>query len=319
MRVLLRNWPRLLGVALVAVLLVRADLTGVSQTLRDAHIGGLIVAFVLLLPMILLKSIRWQFILSAQGVRIGTLSAYLSYWGSVFLGVVTPGRAGEFARVFYVTKEHGVSRALAFSSVLADRLFDIYLLLVIGALALAAITGGGVQVVVVVAIILGAAVPLAAVLSDTVFGWFEAPVRWARARVPRLPWRLYDLLVEVRTGLRSVNRTAMFASSLLTFASYALFLTQSYLVARAIGLDVGFITVGLLIALGSLVAILPISISGLGTRDAVFVAYLGTEGVSGEAALGFSILVFIVLALGGGLLGAMAWLVKPVRLSSLKS
>lgn len=319
MKLLLRNWPRLLGVALVVVLLVRADLGGVSQTLRDAHVGGLLLAFALLLPLVLLKSIRWQIILAAQGVRLSTVSAYLSYWGSVFLGVVTPGRVGEFARIFHVTEEQGASRALVFSSVLAERLFDLYLLLIVGALALAAITGGGVEVVVIVVIVVGGAIPLAAVVSDTVFGWIETPVNWARARAGRLPWRLFDLLVEVRRGLRSVNGPVLLASTLLTIASYALFFTQAYLVARSAGIDAGFVTVSLVMALGSLVAVLPVSISGLGTRDAVIVAYLGAEGIAGDAALGFSLLIFLVFAVGSGLLGAVAWFAKPVRLNTSKS
>jgi len=319
MKPLLRNWPRLLGVALVVVLLVRADLSGVSDTLGDAHIGGLLLAFVLLLPMILLKSIRWQVVLAAQGVRLGTLPAYLSYLGSMFLGVVTPGRVGEFARIFHVTESHGISRTLAFSSVLADRLFDLYLLLTLGALALAAVTDGGVQIGVIVVIAVAAGVPLAAVLSDTVFGWVQAPVQWGREKTPKLPWRLFDMLVEVRTGLRSVTGPALAVSVILTGASYAIFFTQSYLIARSAGIDVSFFTVSLVIALGSLVPILPISISGLGTRDAVIVAYLGAEGVAGDSALGFSILIFIVFVIGSGLIGAAAWFAKPVKFSATKS
>ena len=98
-----------------------------------------------------------------------------------------------------------------------------------------------------------------------------------------------------------------------------MFFTQAYLIARAAGIDASFLTVSLVIALGSLVAILPVSISGLGTRDAVIVAYLGTEGIQGDAALGFSILIFFVFVVGSGLIGAAAWLAKPVKLGALKS
>ena len=318
MKLVLRNWPRLLGVALVVVLLVRADLAGVSDTLGDAHVVGLLIAFVLLLPLVLLKSMRWQLILAVQGVRLGTMPAYLSYLGSMFLGVLTPGRVGEFARIFHVTEKHGVSRTLAFSGVLADRLFDLYLLLILGALALAAITDGGVRIVVIVAIAVAAGIPLVAVASDRVLGWALVPVRWGRARVHKMPWRLFDLLVEVRTGLRSVTGPALVVSALLTVAAYAVFFTQAYIIARSAGIDASFVTVSLVIALGSLVAVLPISISGLGTRDAVIVAYLGTEGVAGDSALGFSILIFLVFVVGSGLIGAAAWLVKPVKFGALK-
>ena len=66
------------------------------------------------------------------------------------------------------------------------------------------------------------------------------------------------------------------------------------------------------------VTLLPISISGLGTREAAIVAYLGTIGVPAEAALGFSLLVFVTFYVGGGLMGAAAWWVKPVPLKQMR-
>ena len=65
----------------------------------------------------------------------------------------------------------------------------------------------------------------------------------------------------------------------------------------------GFVTTSYAVALGSLITLLPISISGLGTREAVMIAYLGTAGISSEAALGFSLLVFFTFYICGGLIG----------------
>lgn len=318
MKLLIGNWPRLLGIGLVVILLLRADLAGVSETLKAAHVGGLVGAFLLTLPMIFLKSTRWQSILMAQGIRMGTIPAYVSYLGGVFLGAVTPGRVGEFARVFHVTEHSDASRTLAFSSVLADRLFDLYMLLIVGATALALVTDGAIQLVVILAIVIGAIVPLAAVASDTVFSWVEVPVQWCRTRVPRLPWKLFDLLVGVRGGLRAVNSRVMTLACVLTVASIGIFFAQSYLIARSAGIDISFVTVCLVIALGSLIAILPVSISGLGTRDVVIVTYLGTQGINGDAALGYSLLIFLVLGVGSGLLGAIAWFARPVRFKAVK-
>lgn len=69
-------------------------------------------------------------------------------------------------------------------------------------------------------------------------------------------------------------------------------------------------------ALGSLVTLLPISISGLGTREVAIVGYLGTAGMPAEIALGFSLLVFATFYIAGGLMGAVAWWMKPVQLPS---
>ncbi len=85
------------------------------------------------------------------------------------------------------------------------------------------------------------------------------------------------------------------------------------MIAKSIDLDVAFATTSYAVALGSLTALLPISIAGLGTREAAIVAYLGTHDVSSEAALSFSLLVFVTFYLGGGIIGAVAWWLKPLN------
>ena len=47
--------------------------------------------------------------------------------------------------------------------------------------------------------------------------------------------------------------------------------------------------------------------------------YLSTAGVPGEVALGFSLLVFVTFYMAGGLMGALAWWVKPVALGEIES
>ncbi len=48
------------------------------------------------------------------------------------------------------------------------------------------------------------------------------------------------------------------------------------------------------------------------------IAYLGTAGISSEAALGFSLLVFFTFYICGGLIGLFAWLIKPIPWSVLR-
>jgi hypothetical protein len=57
---------------------------------------------------------------------------------------------------------------------------------------------------------------------------------------------------------------------------------------------------------------LPISISGIGTRDAVIITYLGSLGIPAEGALGFSLLISLMFYTGGGLMGFAAWWLKPL-------
>ena len=104
----------------------------------------------------------------------------------------------------------------------------------------------------------------------------------------------------------------------LTVLTYAIFFGQCYILALALGLPVGFIQATFAVALGILVELLPISFAGLGTREATIIAYLGTARVPAEAALGFSLLVFMTFYVASGMIGMIAWWLKPVPLKRLR-
>jgi uncharacterized protein (TIRG00374 family) len=62
--------------------------------------------------------------------------SYLIYMGSLFWGTVTPGRVGDFMKVLYLKRDRAMSIGKGMSSVLVDRVFDLYILLILGCLGL---------------------------------------------------------------------------------------------------------------------------------------------------------------------------------------
>ena len=120
------------------------------------------------------------------------------------------------------------------------------------------------------------------------------------------------LLADMRAGLRRLTFKWLVWAVLLTVLAYGIFFGQCYLLAQSLDLDVGFIPIMFAVAYGSLVTLVPISISGLGTREATMIAYLNSAGVNAEAALSFSLLVFVTFYVAGGVIGAVAWWLKPV-------
>jgi len=319
-----RPWTwalRLVGLGLLAFLLARLDLAQVYALLRQADPLLVALSLALLIPLIWLKTVRWQIILAAQGVRYAAWPALLAYFGSLFVGFLTPGRLGEFVKAFHVQHECGVSGALAFATVLADRLFDLLALLVVGTLALLALSLTTTDAVAVAATAALLVVPFLLFLNPTIYGLVQ---RWAQGW-GRFGARLFGhepsgrgWLTEIHLSLRRLKPVALAASLLLTALAYGVYFGQCYLLARALGLPANFLVVTYAVSLGSLVTLLPLSISGLGTREAAMIAYLGAAGVPSETALGFSLLVFFTFYLGGGLIGLVAWLIKPAPWSKLR-
>jgi hypothetical protein len=312
------SWFRLLGILLLAFLLWRIDITRLAAVLRQATPSLLLLAVLLNLPQIAVKALRWRGLLKAHDIDYGATPSILSYFGSIFIGLLTPGRLGEFVKALHVKEDCGVPTARALSSVLVDRIFDLYALLLFGGAALlsTAHSRSGVWMLAESAAIL--LLPLFLLLHN---GAFEACRRlavrmgkWTAKLVRDESW-----LMELRSYLKSLSGASVATAVLLTILAYFLFFSQCYLLALALDLQIGPLPVSFAVALGSLVTLIPISISGLGTREAAMIAYLGTAGVAPEKSLGYSLLVFVTFYVAGGLMGAVAWLIKPVSLKEAKA
>lgn len=310
------SWLNLIGPLLLLLLLWRVDFAALGEVFQQANLWLLLLAVLFNLPMVLLKSLRWQALMRSQTLSYKVSSAYLAYFGSIFIGFLTPGRLGEFIKALHVSRDCEVSIGRAFSSVLVDRLFDLYMLVIVGAMALASLSLTlttndwllfGLLVVVLVA-------PLVLLVSERGFGWLKHLARRLVGQDSPMVTRLGSTINDLRAGLRVLAPITLLGGVLLTVLAYSIFFSQCYLTALALGLQVGIVTTSFAVALGSLITLLPISISGLGTREATIIAYLGTVGIAPAEALGFSLLVFVTFYLGGGLMGAVAWWIKPVPL-----
>ena len=308
--------PRVVGLLLLAILLARLDLGQVSQAIRKADLLLVTASVLLVMPLILIKTVRWQGILRSQSVQFPTWPAFLAYFGSLFVGFLTPGRLGEFVKALHVSQDCGMSTARAFSTVLADRLFDLYALLLVGGAALLTLTAdpdvNGALGLIGFTVL--PTLPLVMLLNARAFGWLQAfGLRfgsWGQKLFAPQGW-----LMQLRKGLLELTLPWLVRAAGLTVFAYGIFFSQCYLLAIALRLSIGYAQVSYAVALGSLVTLLPVSISGLGTREAAIIAYLGTAGVPVEAALAFSLLVFVTSYVAGGLMGAIAWWMKPVPLT----
>ncbi|MFX0197323.1 MAG: lysylphosphatidylglycerol synthase domain-containing protein, partial [Candidatus Hodarchaeota archaeon] len=115
-------------------------------------------------------------------------------------------------------------------------------------------------------------------------------------------------------GIEQLINFKLIFSALLTCISYSVFFIQCYLIAIAMGIPINFITVTLFMAISSLISFIPISIFGLGTRDATLIYLFSLIGLKPELAVSYAFLVFVTFFVCGGLMGAVAWWIKPVTI-----
>jgi hypothetical protein len=248
----LKNWgPRSIGLILLIVLLLQIDLPQLVELVQRAAVVPIIIALLLLLPLIAIKTLCWQDILRTQSIHIDIRPALLAYFGSLFIGLLIPGRLGEFVKAVHIRQECGTSLTYVFSSVLTDRLFDLYLLLIVGGAAVFALAPGSIEIVALIGSVAIFTLPLILFLHEPGFVWIQRNwlSKWHATRIGRpIIW-----LTEVRNGMRMLSWSSLLISSVLTIVAYGVFFGQCYLLAHALGLPLSFVQVSYAVALGSLI------------------------------------------------------------------
>jgi len=307
---------RLFGIGLLSVLIWQLDIAKTGAALRTVRLDFVILAIILTLPMILLKSLRWRDIVLRQGASYGKLPALLAYFGGIFIGLITPGRLGEFSRTLYVMNDCRLSAGKAFASVFTDRLFDLYALTLVGGTGLwlmlfnrgwwSLIEFWGFFIILTILMLL--------ILRRAVFRrvcQFILNLSLIGARKAALS----EWLNSFHEGLQIMSLKNSLTWLTYTCLAYSIFFFQAYLLARSVDLLVSFPDVIYAVALGSLVTLLPISISGIGTREATVIAFMHTRGIAAEPTLAFLFLFFVTFYIASGLMGAAAWSIKPLPIS----
>jgi|WetSurMetagenome_2_1015567.scaffolds.fasta_scaffold14051_2 glycosyltransferase 2 family protein len=310
------RWMRILfhavGVALFAVILTRVDLGAIWSAYRHIELSRAVAGIALLFVLTLLKSLRWRRIVSTQGIAVPVFMSFRIYAASLYLGVVTPGHIGDFAKSLYLTRK-GMTAGKAIFSSLADRLFDIVFLAVIGYASLLSFPGIFSNQLLMSSLLLG----LVAITVAALFCRRELLKRFVRKFLSGMPNRGIRASIDrVITegigefGLLGIRTSAI--AGLLTLGAWIAHYFFFIIFAKALGIGASIPLLIVSVSAAVFVSLIPISLSGLGTRDLALILIFGRAGLTREAAVTFSF-AFIFVYLIQGIVGLLCWLSVPLH------
>jgi len=299
------------GFGVLALLLYQADLT----TLRDA-LGRINVWVLVSLPVfyvhIFFKTLRWRAYLQSQGVKISLGSAFSVYLNGTFLGLISPGRVGEVYRAWILVKNKSASLGLGVASVFVDRMADLIGLGVLGFLGFLYLLQQGLDQTVAPAVI--------GLIADPVrrgATFLKRSFTRMAEKIPRPEGRgLADEYADFIAGLKGFTPRLTLTIALLTLLSIGTYCLHLYFIAYVLGLPLNFLEIVAVLSVATFINVLPISINGLGTRDAFLVLTLPLLGVDRDLALAYS-LTFLLLFVANTLMSLPFWLRGATPMTTL--
>lgn len=270
------------------------------DALMGIHPGILLAAIPLFAAIHVLGALKWQLMINEAGAGLSFLSAVRLYInglvGSLFLPSVI---GGDVIMVAVALRESKRRAAIVTGSVL-NRALDLGALVAL-CLAGAVLLGGGFSA--------GHRRLLYTIVTLSVIGMLVFLASLLLLRPDRLPARLRALYLKHRDAIDSLRRPRMYALPFVfgLLSQFGLVVLTAW-IGRGCGVHAALGTWLLAWPLAKLVAFLPVSLGGLGAREAALAVLLAPFGVEPVAAVAAGLAWEGVRVCGSLLAGLISWL-----------
>ncbi len=279
--------------------------TDMSEALARADVWWLLAAMLSAGACEFFGIIRWQLFLKMLHLKIPLAETTRLFFIGAFFNQFLPGTTGgDVVRVLYLMKEHPEHRTAGFLSVAVDRLLAMLVLVAMG-LAFAwgraewfaqSLTVGNTMKI------------FAIILFTMALGLAASFVLTKRHLVERLPTGMpfRDAIVKLSTlwQLCIENRREALLGAFYTIPMLVTFFAAFYFVARAFTPKVDFLDMMSIMPLVTAVSSLPISLNGIGVREALLDELLhelcGVAKGTGMLVSITGMVVYLIWGLPGG-------------------
>ncbi|MDK2990014.1 MAG: glycosyltransferase 2 family protein [Methanoculleus sp.] len=278
----------ILTIALFIAIFYKINPKEIIEVLLEIDLGYFIIAIFFVPILYILRTYRWKLYLQHLGVNVHFSKLLKTLIIGQFYGLITPGKLGEFGRVYHLH----ASKAVTIPTVIAEKIVDLFVLSTLGLITVFIFfPSQGVMV--------GLILVFLCILTIGVV------ILTNRKSVSYILKRFGVTEEGVETYIASIlslfkHRPLMGRVLLTTVSYYAINYIIGYFVLLALNVDViAVITIPIIVLIGNV----PITISGLGLRESVGALCFTLLGSEGTYGFSFSLMLFGIITLIPGLVG----------------
>jgi len=285
-----RTYLPVIGIAIFIYILFKINLKQVFVEIRGAKLIFLFGALILVLVLLIIQTFKWFLIARKQKICVPFSEAIKINFISNFYGFITPSKLGTLIRIDYLKKYCNMGKGI--SNFVIDKVMDIFSLFF-----LAIIMGYffkdrfrffslGYLIVIFVVFAL-----IFVIFYNKVRSRFLLKLLYHNLLPKRLKKRIridfdsfYDDLPKKRFLI------LIFGVNILTWLITYLI---TYLIGLSLGINLPFVYFLAILPLATIVAQIPITINGLGTREATMIGLFRLFGISAAKVFSMSILSIV--------------------------
>jgi uncharacterized protein (TIRG00374 family) len=294
------NWKTIgktaVSLGLMFYLISKLDVNTIYGTFTQMDIVLLSVSLPFIVLMYLIKARKWQALLNCIDVRVPIRRSLEIILIGTFYGALTPGRAGEVSRAFYLNAES--SRSIP--TVIVDRIIDMICLMALSVLSIVFFFKDRNLIYL-----------MASVMAVFVAGMFII----TNEKIVTLVFGVFSQNIEYKENyIKTIkeiagNKKVLVSVFSLTLGYYLLNLIVYWIVIKSLNPALNSLltfSLPIIVVLGNF----PISISGFGVRELVSVTIFNLLNESSAYGFSCSVILYFLTSLLPAVFGFMLTLRK---------
>jgi hypothetical protein len=292
---IIKNWKRylsIIGLLIFIYLIIKLDIIKIINTIKSLDLRIFLLAFLFVFIFQLTQTFKWFVLANKQGIHLPFLEALKINLKSNFYGLITPSKLGVVMRGEYLKKYAG-SIGKGVSNFVLDKLLDIFSVFFLAILFSFIFRNKFNFIPLNFFILLFLLfILLSLLLISKKKNRFLLRFFYNKIVPDKLKKKAKSTYHSFYSGIP--GKGGFLIVSIFNILNWIILYLTNYLVGLSLGVDIPFIYFLAILPIGTLISLIPISINGLGTREAALISLFGLFGVGAEKIFSMSILSLII-------------------------
>jgi len=306
----------IVGIIILIAILFTLDLGSIFDIFSSINPLYSFLCFFAVVPILLFAVIEWQMLLKKQKIKVSYLYCIKNIFIGYFYGFITPGGVGAYTRALYLQDESKSPLPKCLSNIIIFNTIDLFALFIpgaIGALYLSKVYPYLFYTIVFVMTI---------ILSLLLFFLKKdkSKVIFTRIVKSRIFASLKDRLEDsVDSFYEDLPRFKdVLVPFILSIVGWIVKYVELYLIAKLFSIDIPILEFVLILSVADVIAALPISIYGLGTREISLMSMLSVYNITNEQIVSFSLFVYVAFWLTPSIFGSFVTFFESNKVTKFK-
>jgi len=271
----------IIGLGIFLYLISTIQFSTLVDTFLQIKIIYLFPILFLVFFSILIRSFRWQMILQRLGIKQSIHDLFKYSLIGTFFASITPAKIGDFSKAYYIWKNRKSHVDKSLISVIVDRVFDILTLLFFGLIATIYFP----DIFYLFPILLSMIVSILVIIILVIFG---------QKHILNFISKIFLRKIKIKSLKKSLSffKRPSFINKLfcVTVLNWLTIFFQAEFLILAFNQQINILQSSLLISMVMIITLIPITISGFGTREFATVYFFSLVGIGITTAISFSLL-----------------------------